>query len=189
MHTVGPTICALNIAVLAARSARDEALKRSLGNEALEGVLREAMDHLFLFPLIELSLNGCTPTKGGQILIQQGLASPFLHVGQEGILRDCDFISLELTPCGQSEYEEWMLDHADTEKNWKIQEIFRNYNLMNVGDGICATAERIDRAGREADFAFLSTLRDADSGGQLFSSFELGTIGGKANSVDIDEAT
>ncbi|WP_167648813.1 hypothetical protein [Mameliella alba] len=138
--------------------------------------LQTLLDELFLLELMELKLNGFTSTSGGHVLIQQGLALPWLHVSHGGLLDGRSFLALELTVAGHHEFDERMAGLPGTRASNLLRDAVLNYQRDEVPDGVCASSKRIDAAGDECDFPFLRQLCDAETGTRHFTEADISTL-------------
>ncbi|MBY6117189.1 hypothetical protein KUW09_23535 [Mameliella alba] len=166
----------LGTADQASRAARDEVLTALITDHELRGLLQNVLNHLFLFELMELKLNGRTTTAGGHVLIQQGLALPWLHRSQGGPLDGRSFLTLELTNAGHHEFDERMEKLPGNHASDLLRDAVMRFQRDELSVGICATAQRIDQAGAEGDVLFLQQLCDAETGARHFSETDIATL-------------
>lgn len=168
MHCQNGTSGVLISAALAARRARDHELEKEIQDPCMVQFFKTILDHAFLLPLMELKLNQCTSFQGCQILTQQNLAQPYCFGSVAPLFFGEKFISLELTPIGENEFEQAFLELPYGRHLAYFGELLSAYSCVDYGTGICGTQTFIEHAIQSSDIPLLERIVDAETGENHF---------------------
>lgn len=155
---------------LAARRARDEALKKELKPPLARRFLSKYLDHPVLRPLLELEINGSTSYEGALVLFGQELVKTTKFRCRSAALRGVNCEALEISSLG------WAMLAAEQEgledNRWMqgLRAAIAHYACLDRGAGICMARAALETALEIPDPDILQRVVFLHSGMRQFAN-------------------